>query len=122
MPAPEQSPAITEAKLKAPPRYISVKSTEAAQFRNKPYKRGYKRLEEGVSEKYFGKSVGAQKLNGEIQRKRENKQKAENLQRMCESRYKNSLVLVAVAVLPLHMSPMSCFSFSGCFFTNRSTM
>ena len=32
MPAPEQSPAITEAKLKAPPRYISVKSTEAAQF------------------------------------------------------------------------------------------
>ncbi len=32
MTAPEQSPAITEAKLKAPPRYISVKSTEAAQF------------------------------------------------------------------------------------------
>lgn len=41
---------------------------------------------------------------------------------MCESRYKNPLVLVAVAVLPLtYVADVVLFLF-GVLFTNRSTM
>ena len=112
MPAPEQSPAITEAKLKAPPRYISVKSTEAAQF-------GISPISAAISgwKKVLPRSISESLSAPKIQRKRENKQKTEDLQRMCESRYKNSLVLVAVTVLPLtYVADVVLFLFGVLFY------
>lgn len=117
MPAPEQSPAITEAKLKAPPRYISVKSTEAAQFGISPINAaisGWKKvLPRSISESLSAPKSSMAKFSASVKTSK----KPKTFSVCVRAGTKNSLVLVAVAVLPLtYVADVVLFLFGVLFY------